>query len=166
MPLRLEIDKGLKTRSIRVKSVAFHPTEPWVLSGLYDGTATIWNYETEELVKSFEVSSLPVRSVQFVARKQWIVASGDDMHLTVFNYNTMAKVVSVEAHHDFVRYVEVHPILPILLTCSDDMAVKMWDWDKNWLCTRVFEGHGSYVMMAKFNPKDTNTFATAGFDGT
>lgn len=34
-------------RSERVKSMDFHPTEPWILASLYDGHAYIWNYETQ-----------------------------------------------------------------------------------------------------------------------
>lgn len=165
-PLRLDIKRKLSSRSERVKSVDLHPTEPWVLSALYSGSVMIWNYDTQSLVKTLEVCALPVRNAKFVARKQWIVTSSDDMQVRVYNYNTMEKVTSFEAHADYIRHIEVHPTLPCLLTCADDMTIKLWDWDKNWLCTQVFEGHGHYVMMVKFNPKDTNTFASACLDRT
>lgn len=165
-PLRLDIKRKLSSRSERVKSVDLHPSEPWVLSALYTGSVMIWNYDTQSLVKTLEVCALPVRNAKFIARKQWIVTSSDDMQVRVYNYNTMEKVTSFEAHADYIRHVEVHPTLPCLLTCADDMTIKLWDWDKNWLCTQVFEGHGHYVMMVKFNPKDTNTFASACLDRT
>lgn len=38
-------------RSERVKSMDFHPTEPWILASLYDGHAYIWNYETQVSLK-------------------------------------------------------------------------------------------------------------------
>jgi WD40 repeat protein len=41
----------------------------------------------------------------------------------------------------------VHPTLPYLLSCSDDMLIKLWDWDKNFTCTMTFEGHVHYVMQ-------------------
>lgn len=50
-------------------------------------------------------------------------------------------------------HVAVHPSLPYVLTCSDDMTIKLWDWDKGWACTQVFEGHSHYVMQVVFNPK-------------
>ena len=34
------------------------------------------------------------------------------------------------------------------------------------LFTKVFEGHTHYVMSIMFNPKDTNTFASASLDRT
>ena len=37
---------------------------------------------------------------------------------------------------------------------------------QGWTCTQVFEGHSHYVMQVVFNPKDTNTFASASLDRT
>ena len=43
------------SRSDRVKSCDLHPTEQWMLVSLYNGNVHIWNYESQQLVKSFEV---------------------------------------------------------------------------------------------------------------
>ncbi|KAJ8424722.1 hypothetical protein Cgig2_023386 [Carnegiea gigantea] len=107
-----------------------------------------------------------VRSAKFIARKQWVVAGADDMFIRVYNYNTMDKVKVFEAHTDYIRCVAVHPTLPYVLSSSDDMLIKLWDWDKGWVCTQIFEGHSHYVMQVTFNPKDTNTFASASLDRT
>ena len=48
--------------------------------------------------------------------------------------------------------------------CADDMLIKLWDWDKKWTCTQVFEGHSHYVMQIVINPKDNNQFASASLD--
>lgn len=166
MPLRLEIKRKLAQRSDRVKSVDLHPQEPWILTSLYTGSVYIWNYQSQSLVKSFEVTELPVRSAKFIPRKQWIVAGADDMNIRVYNYNTMDKIKTFEAHTDYIRCVAVHPTLPYVLSSSDDMLIKLWDWDKGWTCTQIFEGHSHYVMQVAFNPKDTNTFASASLDRT
>nr|CAB3469471.1 unnamed protein product [Digitaria exilis] len=160
------ISRKFAQRSERVKSVDLHPTEPWILSSLYSGSVFIWGYQAQAMVKSFEVSELPVRSAKFVSRKQWVVAGADDMFIRVYNYNTMDKVKVFEAHTDYIRCVAVHPTLPYVLSSSDDMLIKLWDWDKGWMCTQIFEGHSHYVMQVTFNPKDTNTFASASLDRT
>ena len=105
-----------------------------------------------------------VRSAKFVSRKQWVVAGADDMFIRVYNYNTMDKIKVFEAHADYIRCVAVHPTLPYVLSSSDDMLIKLWDWEKDWVCTQIFEGHSHYVMHVTFNPKDTNTFASASLD--
>lgn len=104
------------------------------------------------------------RCAKFIPRKQWIIVGSDDMSVRVFNYNTQERVTSFEAHQDYIRYIEVHPSQPYILTTSDDMTIKLWDWEKNWSCVQTYEGHSHYVMMARINPKDTNTFASASLD--
>lgn len=52
-----------------------------------------------------------------------------------------------------MRGLAVHPTLPFVLTCSDDMSIKLWDWDKDWSLVRLYEGHTHYVMGVQFNPK-------------
>lgn len=117
MPLRLDIKRKLLARSDRVKSVDLHPTETWLLVGLYNGNVHIWNYESSQLVKSFEVCTkfwpdtlkiqvgdLPVRTAKFIARKSWVVVGSDDMMLRIFNYNTQERVHQFEAHSDYIRY--------------------------------------------------------------
>lgn len=164
MPLKLDIKRKLSNRSERVKAVDFHPTEPWLLAALYNGNVYIYNYETQTLVKTFEITDLPVRAAKFIARKSWLVSGSDDMTIQVYNYNTHEKVVSYEAHADYIRSIAVHASQPFILTASDDMLIKLWDWDRNWKNIMVFEGHSHYVMQVTFNPKDSNTFASASLD--
>mmetsp|Transcript_5278 Transcript_5278/g.8945 ORF Transcript_5278/g.8945 Transcript_5278/m.8945 type:complete len:1029 (-) Transcript_5278:226-3312(-) len=164
MPLRLEIKKLLSSRSDRVKSCDLHPDEPWVLSALYNGHLFIWNYNTQTVVKSFEAADQPIRCAKFIVRKQWIVCGSDDMMIRIFNFNTLEKVREFEAHLDYIRYIDVHPTQPYIISSSDDMQIKLWDWEKGWANTQVFEGHAHYVMQVKFNPKDSNTFASASLD--
>ncbi|XP_055502399.1 coatomer subunit beta' [Leucoraja erinacea] len=166
MPLRLDIKRKLTARSDRVKSVDLHPTEPWMLASLYNGSVCVWNHESQTLVKTFEVCDLPVRASKFVARKNWVITGADDMQIRVFNYNTLERVHVFEAHSDYIRCIAVHPTQPYILTSSDDMLIKLWDWEKKWTCSQVFEGHTHYVMQIVINPKDNNQFASASLDRT
>ena len=65
----------------------------------------------------------------------------------------------------FLQKVTGQPVICNLFS-PDDMLIKLWDWDKKWTCTQVFEGHSHYVMQIVFNPKDNNTFASASLDRT
>ncbi len=67
---------------------------------------------------------------------------------------------------DYIRSLAIHPTQPYILSSSDDMLIKLWDWEKNWQCSQIFEGHTHYVMQLAFNPKDPNTFASASLDRT
>uniref|UniRef100_A0A914HZL6 Coatomer subunit beta' n=1 Tax=Globodera rostochiensis TaxID=31243 RepID=A0A914HZL6_GLORO len=166
MPLRLDVKRKLLARSDRVKSVDLHQHESWMLISLYNGFVHMWNYDTQQLIKSFEVCELPVRAAKFVVRKNWIATGSDDMQLRIFNYNTLERVHQMEAHSDYLRSIAVHPTQPFLLTSSDDMLIKLWDWEDKWKLKQTFEGHTHYVMQLVINPKDNNTFATASLDKT
>jgi coatomer subunit beta' len=54
------------------------------------------------------------------------------MHIRVFNYQTHEKVTAYEAHSDYIRSIAVHATQPYVLTSSDDMLIKLWDWEKGW----------------------------------
>ncbi|KAJ5569719.1 uncharacterized protein N7459_009149 [Penicillium hispanicum] len=164
--MRLDIKRQLFARSERVKGIDFHPTEPWILTTLYSGHVYIWSYESQSIIKTFELTDVPVRAGRFIARKNWIVCGSDDFQLRVYNYNTSEKITSFEAHPDYIRSIAVHPTQPFVLTASDDMTIKLWDWEKGWKCVQIFEGHSHYVMGMAINPKDTNTFASACLDRT
>ena len=41
------------------------------------------------------------------------------------------------AHDDFIRGLDVNESFPNILTCGDDMLIKMWDWDHDFSLVRV-----------------------------
>lgn len=137
-----------------------------MLVGLYSGAVTIWNYQSQSIVKTIEVCDLPVRTAKFIARKNWIVAGADDLLIRIFNYNTGEKIAAVEGHTDYIRSLAVHASKPYVLSGSDDATIRLWDWDRGWKCVQTFEGHSHYVMSVAWSPKDANTFASASLDRT
>ncbi|CAL5199863.1 unnamed protein product [Lathyrus oleraceus] len=164
--LSLEIEHDFVQNSERVKSVDMHPTEPWVLLGLYSGTISIWNYQTKVEEKSLKISESPVRSAKFIVRENWIIAATDDKYIRVYNYEKMEKIIEFEGHKDYIRSLDIHPFLPYVVSASDDQVLKLWNWKKGWSCDETFEGHTHYVMQVAFNPKDPSTFASTSLDGT
>ncbi|CAL1399919.1 unnamed protein product [Linum trigynum] len=162
--MTFQIEKTFSQASERVKSVEFHPTQPWVLLSMHSGEVRILNFQTQEVVGSFKATDSPVRTAKFVPRKQWIVTGTDDGKIRVYDQDSRELVKEVQAHEDFIRSLCPHPTLPILLSAGDDKVVKIWDWDKDWECARVFRGHSHYVMQTAFNPLDHQSFATASLD--
>ena len=80
--------------------------------------------------------------------------------IRVYNYNTSEKITSFEAHPDYIRAIVVHPTQPFVLTASDDMTIKLWDWEKGWKNVRVFEGNSRMCMVGAPHGW-TNTDGTA-----
>lgn len=86
------------------------------------------DYHSETIL----ISIFLVRACKFIPRKSWLITGSDDMLIKVFNYNTHEKVASFEAHIDYIRSIAVHATQPLVLTSSDDMSIKLWDWEKGW----------------------------------
>ena len=42
-----------------------------------------------------------------------------------------------DAHSDYIRCVDVHPTEPLVLSCGDDMSIKLWNWEQGWKLVRV-----------------------------
>lgn len=164
--MKLDIKRVHLARSDRVKAIDFHPTEPWLITSMYNGQVSLYNYQTSAIIKTFEITDVPIRACRFVARKNWFLCGSDDFMLRCYNFNTGEKVTQFEAHPDYIRCLCVHPTLPLVLSGSDDMTVKLWDFEAGWKLVRTYEGHGHYIMSIAINPKDTNTFASSCLDKT
>jgi len=151
----------------RVKSLDAHPSKPWILVALYSGKVFICNYKTRTVVRVFEVTrNHPVRAAKFITREQWVITGSDDRNLRVYNYETGNLVTKFCAHQDYIRSLIVHPSENYVLSSSDDMLIKLWDWNTEWSLVRTFQGHCKYVMMIALNPRDPFTFASASLDKT
>ena len=96
MPSKFELKKVLQARSERVKHVDFHGDQPWLLTALYSGNLSIWDLESQSLIKQVEVSNTPVRSARFIARHQLVIAGSDDCALRLYNVFTMDKTSQID----------------------------------------------------------------------
>jgi len=94
------------------------------------------------------------------------VAGDGDGFIYVYNYETNEKVTSIEAHEDKITSLAVHPSDPIVISSSDDHLIKLWNWEKGWECSRIFEGHSDRVTQVNINPINPNSFASASADCT
>jgi len=107
-----------------------------------------------------------VTAAKFIARKQWFVAGDQGGYIHVYCYKAMQRLAHFKAHRSLhIQDLAVHPTEPYVLSASlDEGNVKLWDWEKGWECTRIFEfSDFDRVYGATFlNIKDTDTFAVHG----
>ena len=152
--MKLNLKKRLVAKSGKVKSVDFHPSFSWILLGLYNGSISIYDYNTQTSVQYLEVTTFPIRCVKFMPEKNYIICGADDKKIRVYNYNTMEKVKEFEAHTDFIRSIVTHLKEPLILSSSDDNTIKLFDANNNFSLVRSYEEHKDYVMKLAINPKD------------
>ncbi|KAK3121666.1 hypothetical protein QOZ80_8BG0658480 [Eleusine coracana subsp. coracana] len=148
-----------------VLSLEVHPTEPWIMTSHGGGHLRVWNYNI--MVRHCSHCSIPFYAAKFVAREKWIVAGDGNGYIHLYNYDEHNGITSFEAHEGRVVHLAVHPTEPYVLSASDDNhLIKLWDWEKGWVCTRTFEGHTDKISQVILNPKDTASFTSASFDAT
>ncbi|KAG8089481.1 hypothetical protein GUJ93_ZPchr0011g27773 [Zizania palustris] len=177
-----------------VLSMDVHPTEPWIIMGHPRGLVRIFDYDKKEEVQSFEViKESPVRAAKFIPRKSWFVAGDYNGYIYVYSYekghrafNLLSikagvssllnekqkqRVKKFKAHdrsagHSAILSMAVHPTNSYLLSAATDGVIKQWDWDQDWKCIQTFTWCNNEVTQIKFNPIDTNSFASASTDDT
>ncbi|KAM3298184.1 hypothetical protein ACQJBY_039907 [Aegilops geniculata] len=153
-----------------IECIDANQTEPLIITAHYKGYVKIWNYDTQsqKLVALVKVSKKAVSTVKFIARKRWLVAGSKDCFVHVYKYEKeLQKVTSFKVHDcdDAWCTVDVHPTQPYVLSGCDSQ-IKLWDWDQDWNCMQTFEEHSGSIYDLKFNPEDTNSFASASWDRT
>uniref|UniRef100_A0ACD5U3G9 Uncharacterized protein n=1 Tax=Avena sativa TaxID=4498 RepID=A0ACD5U3G9_AVESA len=153
----------------QVAVIDVHPTKPWIMTTHHMGSLRVWNYNTMTTLNSIhEVTDQPVHVAKFIAREKWLVAGDSSGCIHVYSYEEHEDVVTFDAHDSCITTLAVHPTDPFVLSSSDDAdhLIKLWEWNKDWECTRIFGGHTGRVTQVTFNPMDSDNFASVSLDGT
>jgi coatomer subunit beta' len=133
----------------------------------WENTVYIWNWQTNERIGEYKrrISYTDGNSTvaQFIARKHWAVIGKTDGSILVLMCPKMDPLKEINAHREGVTSLGVHRTRPLLLSASS-MSVKLWDWNRGWSCTGMFEVT-TPVRQVMFNPKNATTFVSFHEDG-
>ncbi|KAM0929200.1 hypothetical protein ACQ4PT_001775 [Festuca glaucescens] len=148
-------------------SLDANQTEPWIITGHYDGCVCLWHYDMQKFLGMVTVTEKSGCLVKCIERLQWFLArSYYEGFIHVYNYKTeVQRIKSFSAHDRFLVSMSVHPTQPFVLS-SSDTQIKLWDWDRDWECRQTFTEHLDTVKQVAFNPWDTNCFASVSRDLT
>lgn len=139
-----------------IRSIAVHPTKPYVLSGSDDLTIKLWNWEKNwSLEQTFEGHEHFVMCVAFNPKDPSTFASAClDRTVKVWSLGQPTPNYTLTTGQEKgVNYVDYYPLpdKPYLITSSDDLTVKIWDYQTK-SCVATLEGHMSNVSYAIFHP--------------
>lgn len=139
-----------------IRSIAVHPTKPYLLSGSDDLTVKLWNWEKNwALEQTFEGHEHFVMCVAFNPKDPSTFASGClDSTVKVWSLGQPTPNYTLTTGQEKgVNYVDYYPLpdKPYLITSSDDLTVKIWDYQTK-SCVATLEGHMSNVSFAVFHP--------------
>nr|8ENY_A Chain A, Putative coatomer subunit alpha [Schizosaccharomyces pombe]8ENY_B Chain B, Putative coatomer subunit alpha [Schizosaccharomyces pombe]8ENY_C Chain C, Putative coatomer subunit alpha [Schizosaccharomyces pombe] len=160
----MEMLTKFESRSSAAKGVAFHPTQPWILTSLHNGRIQLWDYRMGTLLDRFDGHDGPVRGIAFHPTQPLFVSGGDDYKVNVWNYKSRKLLFSLCGHMDYVRVCTFHHEYPWILSCSDDQTIRIWNWQSR-NCIAILTGHSHYVMCAAFHPSE-DLIVSASLDQT
>lgn len=153
-----------ESKSNRVKGLSFHPTRPWILASLHNGSIQLWDYRMGTCLDKFDEHEGPVRGVDFHKTQPLIASGGDDYKVKVWDYKLHRCLFTLLGHLDYIRTVQFHNEYPWIVSASDDQTIRIWNWQSR-SCISVLTGHNHYVMCAAFHPKE-DLIVSASLDQT
>lgn len=138
-----------------IRSIAVHPTRPYVLTSSDDATIKLWNWENNwKLDQIFEGHQHYVMSVAFNPKDANTFASAClDKTVKVWSLGSKTPNFTLNAPESKgFNYVDYYPHgdKPYLVTSSDDKTIKVWDYQTK-SCVASLEGHVSNVSFAVFH---------------
>lgn len=164
--LKLETTKKFKHYGDKVKSLSIHPDKPLLAAAHYNGKLSVFNYDSQSLVKTLDISEKPLRCVIWAPNDRLFTA-GDDLKIKGFSFHTTEKICEFEGHKDFLRKIIFNPISNFLLSCSDDKTIIQWNNSgSTYVKGQQWTEHRHFVMDIKLNPHENGIFASASLDST
>jgi WD40 repeat protein len=129
-----------------------------------DKTAKVWDLVARESVLTFPDHQNPVYGVALKPDGSVAVSVGEDNQLRFWPTTGEAKQIRASGGHGkAVFHVIYHPKKPLLLTCSADGTVRIWNAD-NGKNLRSLTGHTDWVYALALSP-DGNLAAAGSWNG-
>jgi WD40 repeat protein len=147
-----------------VLGVAFTPDGKRLLTASRDKTAKVWDLAAKESVLTFPDHQNPVYAVAVKADGKVGFSVGEDNQLRAWNAVAEGKQIRNSGGHGrVINKLVAHPKQPLLITCSADQTVRLWNAD-NGAAVRTLSGHTDWVYAVAVSP-DGSVIASGGYGG-
>jgi len=136
-----------------VDCLAWTPDGRWLMTGAATGEFTLWNGTTFNFESITQGHETAVRALCWTRTGNWLVIGDQTGQIRYWQPN-LVNVKKLDAHAESVRDISFSPSDLKFVSCSDDRAVKIWDF---LLCRqeRMLEGHGWNVKSADWHPSSS-----------
>jgi hypothetical protein len=165
-----------------IRTVAFHPEYPWIVSASDDQTIRIWNWQSRNCISVLTGHNHYVMSAMFHPKEDLVVSASLDQTVRVWDIGGLRKksvapgddlmrlpqavnnelfgggdaVVKyvLEGHDRGVNWASFHPSLPLIVSGADDRQVKLWRMNdtKAWEVDTL-RGHVNNVSCVMFHAR-------------
>lgn len=156
----IKLSKAYKGHKDSINSVALHPTEPVFATGSDDSTIRLFDYELQDQIKILKGHSHSVNCVQWT--KDTLVSGSSDMSIKVWKSANKTNEVdfpefycfkTLIGHEHSISFVFNVVETDILVSCSRDKTLKLWDKTSGYCRKTVDDVHSEWVRCCDANEK-------------
>jgi WD40 repeat protein len=159
-----KLEQTIENHADWVFGVVFAPDGKHLLTASRDKTAKVWDLSSKESVMTFPEHQNTVYGVAVKAEGKLGFSVGEDNQLRTWNAQGDGKQVRASGGHTKPIFkVLRHPTQPLLVTCSADQTVRIWNQD-NGSAVRTLSGHTDWVYTIALSP-DGNLIASGSWNG-
>jgi WD40 repeat protein len=159
-----KLEQSIENHADWVFGIAFAPDGKHLLTCSRDKTAKVWDLAAKESVMTFPDHQNSVYAVAVNAKGDIGYSVGEDNQLRSWRATGEGKQVRASGGHakPVFRLVR-HPNKPLLVSCSADNTVRVWNAD-NGSSVRSLSGHTDWVYALAVSP-DGELVASGSWNG-
>jgi WD40 repeat protein len=159
-----KLEQSFENHADWVLGVAFSADGKFLLTGSRDKTAKVWDLTAKESVLTFSDHQATVFGVAVQPDGKTGISVGDDKQIRYWNTTGDPKqIAAIGGHGDGIFRVLRHPTQPLLVTCSGDKTVRIWNADSR-APVKSLTGHTDQVYAIAISP-DGNLIASGSYNG-
>jgi WD40 repeat protein/transcriptional regulator with XRE-family HTH domain len=131
-PFLFDMETGKEIKYVilfQVRSLALSPDGKYVLTGGEDKTARLWDFATEQELRTFTKQIAVVRGVAFSPDGRYALAGLDNNIAYLWDVKTGQELRQFIGHSGPVNAVAFSPDGNYILTGSEDGTARLWDTD-------------------------------------
>ena len=119
------------------------------MSGSFNGTVTVWDMITYEIINAFKHHSWVISQLRF--NNKMIVTSSGDMSIIVYDMKSPKDIklrYHLKGHNYWVMDVDFDDIY--IVSVSEDKTIKIWNTDTGELI-RTLKGHTDWIECVHYH---------------
>jgi WD40 repeat protein len=155
---------NLGSSSGGIRCLTFHPVEPKIAIGFYNGTIEMWNFRQGQLLWTVKAHEKQVNDLKISKHGNFLISVSNDKTIRCFWLDNGDHIITYE-HSSMVNSVELHPHNHGQFVTGDhDGNVIYWKLNSG-KKIKLIEAHESYVHDLAFFPGG-DTLISASHDKT
>lgn len=115
------------TEEVMAVALAYTDSGIQIVSGSWDKTIKIWDFQTGQEIKTLHGHSHRIWSVAVTPNNKQIVSGSQDNNIKIWDLKTAAELLTLTGHSDCVSSVAVTPDGSKVVSGSWDQTIKIWD---------------------------------------